>query len=379
MLSDLGADVIKVEPPDGDLTRFAYPRINSISSYFTQQNCGKRNISLDMKRPEAIDIVRRLAERSDVLLENFRPGVMDRMGFGYPELAVRNPRLIYASLSGYGQTGPWQNRRAFASVVQAESGYVDIEGRARGVYANDVQSHADVYTGLECLAGILAALYQRERTGKGQWVEVSMAETMLCVNDGAHWEITGREPDKGALPNFGPGGYPVLQLRNGRRVVVAGHPADGTMFDQFVAAMDRPDLVGHPLLGDRAARVQHVDVILQALQEWASTIDDESEMEQALVAQGLAVGVVRSVQEIADSDWADARGAIIEVDDRGGGTVVIPNSPWHFSEAVSGVRGRTTYRGEDNRAVLHELLDLDDETIDRLEQDGVLSSRVPTG
>ena len=118
-------------------------------------------------------------------------------------------------------------------------------------------------------------------------------------------------------------------------------------------------------------------MIQEALQDWAATIDDESEIEQALVAQGLAVGVVRTVREIAESDWANERGAVVEVDDRGGGTVDIPNSPWHFSDAESGVRGRTTYRGEDNRAVLHELLGLDDETLDRLEQEGVLSSRVP--
>ncbi len=378
MLRDLGAEVIKVEPPAGDLTRFAYPRINSISSYFTQQNCGKRNISLDMKRPEAIEIVYRLAEQSDVLLENFRPGVMDRMGFGYPEMAARNPRLVYASITGYGHTGPWQNRRAFASVVQAEAGYVEIEGKSRGVYSNDVSSHADVYTGLECLAGVLAALYQRERTGKGQWVEVSMAETMLCVNDGAHWDMTGREPEGGGIPSFGPGSYPVLELGNGRRIIVAGHPADAGSFEQFVAAMGRPDLLTHPLLVERAGRADHLDIIVEALDAWAATFDDEREIEKALVAQGLAVGVVRTVQEIAESDWAEARGAIVEVDDRGDGVVDIPNSPWHFSDAVTGVRGRTTYRGEDNREVLSELLGLDDDTLDRLEADGVLSSRVPT-
>ena len=125
------------------------------------------------------------------------------------------------------------------------------KGKSRGLYSNDVSSHADVYTALECLAGVLAALYQRERTGRGQWVEVSMAETMLCVNDGAHWNMTGREPEGGAVPNFGPGDYPVLALGNGRRIVIAGHPVDSGMFDQFVAAMERPDLLTHPLLAER--------------------------------------------------------------------------------------------------------------------------------
>jgi crotonobetainyl-CoA:carnitine CoA-transferase CaiB-like acyl-CoA transferase len=377
MLSDLGAEVIKVEPPAGDLTRFAYPRVNSISTYFTQQNCGKHNVSLDMKRPEAVELLHRLAEECDVVVENFRPGVMDRMGLGYADLAKTNPRLVYATITGYGHTGPWQGRRAFAAVVQAEAGYVEVEGTSRGTYSNDVSSHADVYTALECLAGVLAALYQRERTGQGQWVEVSMAETMLCVNDGAHWNMTGKEPEGGAIPNFGPGDYPVLALGNGRRIIIAGHPADGSMFDKFVAAMERPDLLTHPLLTERSERPAHLDVIVEALQAWASTFDDETKIEEALAAQGLAMGVVRTVQEIAESDWAEARGAIIEVDDRGDGKVDIPNSPWHFSEAVTGVRGRTTYRGEDNRDVFGRLLGLDDETLDRLESDGVLTSRGP--
>ena len=378
MLSDLGAEVIKVEPPAGDLTRFAYPRINSISSYFTQQNCGKSNVSLDMKRPEAVELLHQLAEHCDVVVENFRPGVMDRMGLGYGDLSARNPRLVYATITGYGHTGPWQGRRAFASVVQAEAGYVELEGKSRGLYSNDVSSHADVYTALECLAGVLAALYQRERTGRGQWVEVSMAETMLCVNDGAHWNVTGREPEGGAVANFGPGDYPVLALGNGRRIVIAGNPVDSGMFDQFVAVMERPDLLTHPLLADRAERTAHLDVVLEALAAWAATFDDEAEIEVALAAQGLAMGVVRTVKEIAESDWAEARGAIVEVDDRGGGCVDIPNSPWHFTDAVTGVRGRTTYRGEDNRDVFGRLLGLDDDTLDRLEADGVLSSRVPT-
>jgi CoA:oxalate CoA-transferase len=297
---------------------------------------------------------------------------------GYRAFSERNPRLVYATITGYGHTGPWQHRRAFASVVQAEAGYVEVEGSSRGLYSNDVSSHADVYTGLECLAGVLAALYQRERTGQGQWVEVSMAETMLCVNDGAHWNMTGREPEGGAIPNFGPGDYPVLTLGNGRRIVVAGHPADGGMFDQFVAAMERPDLLTHPLLADRSKRYASLSLIVEALEAWAATFDDERQIEEVLAANGLAMGVVRTVQEIAESDWAEERGAIVEVDDRGEGTVDIPNSPWHFSKAVSGVRGRTTYRGEDNREVFGGLLGLDDETLDRLEGDGVLSSRVPT-
>ena len=132
VLVDLGADVIKVEPPDGDLTRYSWPRFHSIASYFTQQNCGKRNVSLDLKQPRAVDLLRTMARGSDVVLENFRPGVMDRMGLGYDVLSADNPRLVYASITGYGQTGPWKDRRAYAPVVGAESGLTWVQGMARG-------------------------------------------------------------------------------------------------------------------------------------------------------------------------------------------------------------------------------------------------------
>jgi CoA:oxalate CoA-transferase len=378
MLVDLGAEVIKVEPPEGDLTRFAYPRINSISSYFTQQNCGKRNVSLDLKRPEAVELLLQLAERCDIVVENFRPGVMARMGLGPDAVMARNPRLIYASITGYGHTGPWQQRRAYAAVVQAETGVTDLEGASVGRYANPVLSHGDVYTGLECLAGVLAALYQRERTGRGQWVEVSMAETMLSVNEHVQWELQGREAERGAVASFRPGDYPVLTLRSGRRVVVAGHPASDGTFAQYTAAMGRTDLRADPRLATTADRLEHYHLILDALQEWAGGIDDESIVEKAFETEGLAMGVLRTVREVGESDWAEERRAVVAVDDRRGGTVRIPNSPWHFGDAETGVRGVPAYRGEHNREVFGAALGLDDAALDRLEADGVLSSRGPS-
>ena len=166
MLCDLGADVIKVEPPDGDITRTVNPRINGLATYFVQQNVGKRNISLDTTKPEAVELLLRLADQCDVLIENFRPGVLDRIGLGYEVVAKRNPGLVYASISGYGSSGPWAGRRAYAPVVGAETGITKEQGDARGgQYANDPFSHADVYTALEISSAILAALFNRSRTG----------------------------------------------------------------------------------------------------------------------------------------------------------------------------------------------------------------------
>jgi CoA:oxalate CoA-transferase len=375
LMVDLGADVIKVEPPEGDLTRFTFPRRHSIATYFTQQNCGKRNLSLDMKRPEAANLLARLAERVDVLVENFRPGVMDRMGLGWDTTHARNPRLVYASVSGYGHTGPWRGRRAYAPVINAESGVTWMQGRDRGgVYRNDPMSHGDVYTALECLAGVLAALYQRERTGQGQWVEISMAETMLSVNEHVHWELQDLDAT-GHIPSFRPADYPVLTIGDGTVVVVAGHPAAKGAADQFVIAMGRPELLDDPRFATVQARLEHFDELLATLQAWAHTFADASTFEAQLAQGGLAMGVVRTVREVADSEWAAERHGIVAVPDRGGGELRIPNSPWHFSDADTGVRGQPAYRGEHNREVLAEVLGLDGDELDELEAGGVLVSR----
>ena len=180
MLVDLGAHVIKVEPPDGDTTRWTFPKVASIATYFSQQNCGKQNISLDLRRPEAISLLLQLVDQIDVVVENYRPDVMGRLGLGWDELQTRNPRLIYAAISGYGSTGMWANRRAYAPAIAAEMGTLALASDAHhGRVSSDPISHPDLFAGLECFAGILAALYARERTGLGQRVDVSMAETML--------------------------------------------------------------------------------------------------------------------------------------------------------------------------------------------------------
>ena len=379
MLCDLGAEVIKVEPPVGDLTRFGQPRLNSLATYFIQQNVGKLNVSLNFDDERAIDIARQLADRCDVVIENFRPGVMQRLGLGYEALTARNPRLVYASISGYGATGPWVDRRAYAPVVNAEAGLTKHQGDARGgEYANDPFSHGDVYTGMETAAAILAALLQRERTGRGQHIDVSMAETLLYVNEHAHDQLWQGDVPDDWIRSFQPADYPVLTTNDGSVVVVSGHPASKTNFAWFCAAMGRDDLQNDPRFADVPSRLAHLDDFAKILQEWASTVANAEEIERIFAAHGLATGRLRSVAELADTDWARQRGAITEVSDRGGGTVRIPQSPWKFSDADVRVRGEPKYRGEDNARVLRDILGMDEADIERLARDGVTSSHGPT-
>ena len=379
MLSDLGAEVIKVEPPMGDMTRFALPRVNSLSSYFIQQNVGKKNISLDMTKPRAVELLKKLASHCDVVIENFRPGVMRKMGLDYETLLQSNPRLIYTSITGYGATGPWTVRRAYAPVVNAESGITKHQGDVRGgQYANDPHSHGDVYTALEAASAILAALYQREQTGVGQYIDVSMAETMLYVNEHAHNQMwTGIEP-VGEIRSFQPADYPVLTVADGSMVVVSGHPAERGTFDFFVAAMQQPELLSDPRFSDVATRLDHFDELMDIMRAWAKTISTSDEIENQLSQHQLAVGRLRSVGELADTQWAYDRDAVIDVSDRGDSTVRIPNSPWHFSGSDTTTQGDAKYRGEDNRAIFSEITGMSSEEIAQLENDGVLVSRGPS-
>jgi CoA:oxalate CoA-transferase len=379
MLCDLGAEVIKAEPPDGDTTRFATPKINGQATYFIQQNTGKRNISLDMRKPEAVHLLLALAERCDVLIENFRPGVMDRMGLSYDTVSARNPRIVYASISGYGQTGPWVHRRAYAPAVGAEIGLTRAQGDARGgAYANDPFSHADVYTGMECAAGILAALFQRERTGRGEQIDVSMGQTMLYVNEHVHDDLWDGPVDPGWIRSFGTGDYPVLTAANGETVIIAGHPAENGLFQNFMTSIGRADLITDPRMADIRSRLANYGEIVDPIRAWAASMPTAQAIEDVLAGNRLATGRLRTVREVCDTDWARDRQVTVEVSDRGGGTIRIPNSPWRFAGSDPGIVGEVRYRGEDNRAVLGELLGLDDAKLDDLEAAGVLSSRIPT-
>ncbi|NDE79301.1 MAG: CoA transferase [Actinobacteria bacterium] len=378
MLHDLGADVIKIEPPDGDLTRFSSPKIGSMATYFMQQNAGKRCVSIDLTTPDGADVFRRLVAISDIVIENYRAGVMDRLGLGWTDLSRINPRLIYASISGYGADGPWVNRRAYASVIGAESGMTRMQGESRGGdFTNDPWSHADVYTALETSSAVLAALFQRERTGLGERIDVSMAETMLYVNEHAHDQLFDGEVDPQWVRSFRPGDYPVMQVADGSTVVMSAHPAERGTFELLVGLMERPHLLDDERFRDPRERLAHLGALQDEMRDWARGVPDADEFERRCAEHGFAMGVMRSVRELADSEWAATRGAIVEIEDRRGGTIRVPNAPWHFSNGRVGTGGQPRFRGEDNRNVLRELLGFDDTTIDDLESRGVLSSRLP--
>ncbi|MDW3214882.1 MAG: CoA transferase [Ilumatobacteraceae bacterium] len=380
MLSDLGATVIKVEPPAGDVTRFTAPRRHGMPSYYAQQNTGKMSVSIDLRRPEGSELAMQICERADILVENFRPDVMERFGLDYTAVAARNPRIVYASITGYGATGPWKDRRAYAPVVQAETGLTKSQGDhgRDGVYRTDRHSHADVYTSVEAAAAVLAALYQRERTGRGQWIDIAMAQVMLYVNEHVHDALWDDDIDPNWVRSFGNEDQPVVTVANGEAVAISGNPTAKGLFEAFLTLIGRTELADEPRFATVAGRQEHIAEISGHIADYAATVPDAATLEAECSRYKLAAGVIRSVADVCDSDWARERDVVASVDDRGGGRVRVPNAPWKFSDAPAvGVTGVPRYRGEDNAAVLREYLGMSDEHIAELAEAGILSDHLP--
>ncbi len=382
ILRDLGADVTKIEPPAGDAGRNGVPIVNNLSVYYTQQNAGKRNLSIDLNWPEARAIVRDLCRDADVVVENFRPGTLARFGLGYEQVRDFNPTVVYVSISGYGQTGSWRNRPAFAPTVQAETGLTHIleqhYGEALSELRNDACSHADLYTGLQGVIAVLAALQHRVRTGEGQHVDVSMAATMLSVNERAGALLSGIDT-KGEPPALSAPESHIYDLPDGRRVTIAASPIYTPMFMRYCAMMRRTDLLGDPRFATAPLRRQNLKALLAEVRAWILTFADLDELQAQVSEAGLAVGVVRSTEELAASDWAKEWGAVVEVDDRANGVVRMPGPPWRFSRSTLPKPGAPAYQGEHNAELLAERNVAPDVIEDLRQRSVLLSRRTPRG
>jgi len=369
-LADLGAEVIKVEPPDGDLMRRGVPKAGGVALGYTQQNAGKRHLSIDLSQPAGVKLVQNLAAQSDVVVENYRAGVAARLGVGYPQLRELKPDIIYCSISGYGQTGPAAGRRAYAPIIHAELGLVDLNARERGTEPlPEAVSHADFAVGAQAATAILAALVHRLRTGQGQHIDVSMAETMLAVNEWTAVEVNGGF--RGEISPFRPGKAALLQLADGSWVQVPGNPTTW-IFGVAGALGKSAELETRGWFEPKDT--QGCDAQIKALmQSWADEFASLEDFEAALDSSRTPLGKVKPLAETINEDWARARGAFVAID-VGGESVNIPRSPFRFSGGDCGPASGASRRGHDNRSVLRELLALSDTQLDQLEAAGVLSA-----
>jgi crotonobetainyl-CoA:carnitine CoA-transferase CaiB-like acyl-CoA transferase len=370
ILADLGAEVIKLEPPEGDLSRFLGPRRHGMSGYFMQQNCGKLNVSIDLKQERGKELAARIVEHSDVLVENFRPGVMDGLGFGGEEMLDRHPALVYCSISGYGRTGPWSPRRAFAGVAHASTGMLHRQAQAsEQPTADSVLAVGDTVTGLHATVAILSALRERDRTGKGQIIDMAMHDALLSVQECANFYLfDSLGNDTGYLCSW------VYPCRD-RDIAMPTDPR--AHWDKLCEVMARPDLSEDPRYDSLEKRNECLSELEGHIGEWVLSLPDADSVVEALEKAGLPGAAVLRLGEALDCEQTRIRGMTPEVEDRSGRHVRVLNTPYRFSNASAGVRGVPAFRGEDNGIVLSEVLGLDDDEIADLERTGVIGDRLP--
>jgi crotonobetainyl-CoA:carnitine CoA-transferase CaiB-like acyl-CoA transferase len=373
-LQDLGAEVIKIEPPSPDVSRFAFPSTDGMSGYYAQQNAGKRNVSINLNMPGAYELVLKLCDTADIVVENFRAGTLGFFGLDYETLSKRNQELIYASITGYGQGGPWRSRMAYAPTVQAEAGFTDNSVRHYGDVLTeprtDSLSHADVYSGLQAVIAILSALNSRQKTGHGQYIDVAMAATLLAINERAHVDLSGG--DLGAEPAIlGATDCSFFTGPQGEFFTVATSVVGSRTFPSWLRAMRRVDLLEDSRFSSAAARRANFGALHQIIQDWMRTFPDMATLDAQLDEAKIAMGQIRSVNDLASSEWSDYWGAVQQVPDRSGGEYRLPGRPWRFSAESLPPAGTPAFQGEHNVEVFREL-GVSEEELRRLADAGVL-------
>lgn len=348
MLADLGADVVKVEPPEGDLTRFWGKKVAGLSGFYTQQNAGKRNICIDMKADGARELLLAMGAEADIIVENYRPGVMQRLGLAYDAFASVNPGVIMLSISGFGQTGEAATRAAFAPILHAESGLLGRQGRFDEARPSDpMLSIADTNAALHGLVGVLSALHLRTTTGHGQHIDMAMINSMTVTDDYAHHALDDE-------PIVRLGGT-VWTTPHGDLLVSGNERAQWFQLNQAGMVDDG--------LGPDATVAEKASTRRARLESFYAGFDRRDDLIAALDKANIAWADVRQPEEVFDTDIATERRLSTEIDDRAGGTRRVVESPYRFSNARAEVRGGAPFRGEHNADVLSEWLGLDDEAI----------------
>ncbi|HYM32229.1 MAG TPA: CaiB/BaiF CoA-transferase family protein [Candidatus Cybelea sp.] len=348
MLADLGAEVIKIEAPEGDMMRSRLPLRNGASTSFGQLNAGKQSVVLDLKSPKDVETARRLAATADVVVENFRPGVMKRLGLDYPALHKIKPTLIYCAISGYGQTGPSSDLPAYAPTIHAASGY-DLahmnyqRGRTRPDYCGVFI--ADVLAGTYAFGAIAAALHQRGVTGEGQMIDVSMLECMLTLTLTEIQAAQFQLPPPPSRPIFGP-----VETADGHIMLAV---ASERTFQGLAAAAGREDWLTDPRFAQYMDRRNNWGALMDEFEAWSKRLT-LAECQKALDASGVPCSPYRTVKDVMKDPQLAHRNALAEIHDAGG-TFKAMNPPFRMSASKTHAGERVAALGEHTDAVLGQL------------------------
>jgi len=362
ILADLGADVVKVESPQGDDTRKWGPPFvraqqgeQADAAYFHACNRGKRSLVADFGTETGREAVKLLAARSDVLIENFKTGALARFGLDYPSLAAINPRLIYCSVTGFGQTGPYAGRAGYDFMIQGMSGIMDLTGEADGPPEKIGVAFADIFTGTYGAIAALAALAQRARTGSGQHIDMSLLDCMVGVlaNQGLNYLISGNSPRRmgNTHPNIVP--YQVFELQDGHVIIAVGNDAQ---FGRLCAYLDEPALAQDSRFATNAARVEHREELIGRIAERLKRLT-RTELLRAMEDQAIPAGPINSVAEVLGDPQVLHRQMCVQLAApwAAGGFVPSIRTPIRFSTAELDLARPSPRLGEHTGAILAEL------------------------
>jgi crotonobetainyl-CoA:carnitine CoA-transferase CaiB-like acyl-CoA transferase len=355
LLGDMGADVIKVEPPAGDQTRQAmgFRMKGEDSPGFLALNRNKRAISLDLKTAAGRDVLYRLVETADIVVENSRPGVAAKLGIDYATLSQINPRLVYASISGFGQYGPWSQRPGFDLIAQAMSGVMSAMGTPDGEPVKSGVPVGDLGAALFALYGILSAIIGRERTGRGQYIDASLFDAALGLSV---WEMTelwatGRSPRPLGTANRMSAPYQAFHASDGHFVVGA---ANQKLWRAFCAVIERPDLLDDPRYGDNKARLQHRAELAEELERVFGE-RSVAHWVDAFLAAGVPAAPINDYARVSESEHTAAREMVMEVEHPVEGPIRVLGFPVKLSGTPQRVRRPPPLLGEHTEELLAEL------------------------
>ena len=379
LFADMGAEVIKIEPPEGEVIRDNPPLVKegeggphdrSRSGYFLTLNRNKYGITLNLKHPKAVGIFKELVKIGDVVLENYAPGVMKRLGIDYPVLQKINPRIIMASISGFGQWGPFSERIAFDAISQAMSGLMSITGYPDRPPTRVGTSLGDVATAVHAAFAMMVALWNREKTGVGQYIDVSMQETMVSILEGAvvRWTI-GKEllaPTGSHNQQDAPLG--AYRCRDGYIIIAT---VGDEHWQRLCRAMDKPEWGSDPEYRTKRQRWEKKYVLAEEIEKWTARYTVK-EVGEILDRERVANSPILNIQQVADDPHLNARGYFVEVEHPIIGKAKIPGIPFQLSETPGAVERPSPLVGEHNELILGKYLGISREEIKKLKKEGVI-------
>lgn len=370
-LGDMGAEVIKVEEPGkGDDTRGWPPFVAGEATYFMAVNRNKKSLTLNMKAAEGQVILKKLVAKADVVLQNFRPGTMERLGFGYESLRALNPRLVYCSISGFGESGPEASRPGYDLIVQGESGVMDITGFPDGPPVKVGNSIADLVAGMSAAQGVILALFARERTGRGQKVEIGMLDVMaslLTYQAGLYWNAGGRPTRRGNQhPSIVP--YEVFQAKDAYLTLGV---ANNSLWEKTCRVLGREDLTRDPRFDTESNRVSNRDTLIPLLNELFGA-RPAAEWLARLDQAGVPAGKIKTVAEVCESPHLQARGMIVKLPHPKAGSITVMGVPVRLWDTPGAVAAPPPLLGEHTDEVLTRLLRMPKAKVERLRAAGVV-------